>query len=43
MQVFDKTDSYHDRRAGQSEKEDRLKKVHDKVSEEEHDADSTVR
>ncbi len=43
MQVFDKADGDHDRRAGQPEKEERLEKVSGKAGEGVHDAHSTVR
>ncbi len=43
MQVFNKTKPHHDCGAGQPEKEQDLKKMNGNVSEEEHDAHSTVR
>jgi hypothetical protein len=43
MQVFNEADGYHDRRAGQSEEEQDLEKVHSKVSEDIHDGNSIVR
>lgn len=43
MQVFDKTNRHHHRRTGQSEEEQDLKKMHDSMSEEGHDAHSIVR
>ncbi len=43
MQVFNETDGDHDRRAGQTEEEQDLEKVHSQMSEDIHDDNSTVR